>query len=284
MSDALPTTHPNPGYFLDITIPTEVKRLSEQYLFVKAVFDNPNFFPSAIDQTKVRRVLDVAAGTAAWSLDLADQPFASSYELFASDITLSKFPSADVLKRAGITPFVQDVTQPFPEEMKGTFDVVHASALVVALTTDGWNSMLRNVYKVLAPGGYLILTESDFLLYGASDTLPPDGVAHDVQTCMDGSNAIHAMNNILVGLALERGFVIGLSILLRDMLSDASYSILSRQRALCPLGGRSETVKSVRGNSLSRFRKSSFGNLYTQLDGVTRWLLEKLELEAPRGV
>ena len=94
-------------------------------------------------------MLDVAAGTAVWALDLARQPFASSLDLFASDITLSKFPSPDVLKRARITPFVQDLTQPFPDHMKGTFDVVHAAALVFALTPDGWGSMLRNVYEVL---------------------------------------------------------------------------------------------------------------------------------------
>ena len=68
------------------------------------------------------------------------------------------------------------------------------------------------------------------------------------------------------------------------MLLSAGYSILSRQRAICPLGGCADTVKSVRGNSLSHFHQSSANNLNSQLDGVTRWLLEKGELEAPRGV
>ncbi|VDB89445.1 unnamed protein product [Peniophora sp. CBMAI 1063] len=283
MSDTPPANDPTSGYFLD-TNPTEVRRLDEQYLFVKAVFDKPSFFPSPVDPTTVRRVLDVAAGTAVWALDLADQPFASSLELFASDITLAKFPSPDILRRAGITAFAQDLTKPFPDEMKGTFDVVHAAALVFALNPDEWASMLRNVYDVLAPGGYLILTESDGLLYSAGESPPPDGVAHDVEKGMNGSSTIHAMNNILVGLALQRGYIIGLSYRLKDFLSNAGYSILSRQRAICPLGGCTETVQSVRGNSLLRFRQSSANNLNSQLDGVTRWLLEKGELEAPKGI
>lgn len=68
------------------------------------------------------------------------------------------------------------------------------------------------------------------------------------------------------------------------MLINASYTILSRQRAICPLGGLAEKSKTVRGNSLSRFRSSSANNLNAQLDGVTQWLLEKGELEAPKGV
>ena len=93
--------------------------------------------------------MDAAAGTTAWALDLSDQPFASAYDLYASDITLSKFPPQDVLQRARIKTFQQDLTKPFPEEMKGTFDLVHTSALIFALTEDGWKSMLKNVYDVL---------------------------------------------------------------------------------------------------------------------------------------
>ena len=124
-------------------------RLSEQHFFVKAVFDNPEVLPAAVDRTKIRRVLDAAAGTAIWALDLSAQSFASAYEIFASDITLSKFPTKDVLDKAGIKTFEQDITKPFPEGLRGTFDLVHASALVMALTEDGWKSMLKNVYDLL---------------------------------------------------------------------------------------------------------------------------------------
>lgn len=155
-----------------------------------------------------------------------------------------------------------------------------------------------------APGGYLILTESDGLLYPKGEAPPPDGVAHDIQAGISGSETVHAMNNILIGLALKNRFVIGcvdyspttsnplltkariysLSYHLQDFLSNSPFTILSRQRAICPLGGCAAIEKSVRGNSLAQYCKSSSDNLYTQLDGVTRVLLDKGELEARKGV
>ncbi|VDC01092.1 unnamed protein product [Peniophora sp. CBMAI 1063] len=275
--------HPNVNYILD-SGPAEIKRLSEQHFFIKALFDNPDLLPAAVDRSKIRRVLDAAAGTTAWALDLSDQSFASKYEIYASDITLSKFPPGEVLQRARIRTFQQDLTEPFAEDMKNTFDLVHMSALVFALTEEGWKRMLRNVYDVLAPGGYLVMADSDLLLYTADEPPPQDGIPHDVEARRSGPSTIHSINNIMAGLALERGFVIGLSYRLTEMLSEAGFTVLSRQRALVPNGALLELQPSVRGNSLAHFRKPAAENGFTTLDTVTSVLLNKGELEAPRGV
>ncbi|VDC01100.1 unnamed protein product [Peniophora sp. CBMAI 1063] len=285
MSATTGTGHPNVNYLLD-SGPAEIKRLSEQHFFVKAVFDHPDLLPAAVDRKKIRRVLDAAAGTAAWALDLSDQPFASSYEIYASDITLSKFPPEDVLQRARIRTLQQDLTKPFPDDMKGTFDLVHTAALVVALTEDDWNNMLKNVYDLLAPGGYLVVADSDLIVYTAEDPPPPDGTPHDLDARIGGPTIVHAIDNILVGLARERGFVIGLSYRLRDMLRAAGFSILSRQRVLVPNGALLDTQLSANGNSLARFRKPVTENPSPNplMDAVTRLLLSQGKLEAPKGV
>ncbi|KZV68893.1 hypothetical protein PENSPDRAFT_609395 [Peniophora sp. CONT] len=283
MTSPLKSDRLNANYLLGDE-PAEIKRLSDQHFFVKAVFDNAEVLPSSIDRTKIKRVLDAAAGTTTWALDLSDQPFASTYEVWASDITLSKFPPEDVLKRAGIKTFKHDVTKPFPEEMRGTFDLVHASALVLALTEDGWKSMLKNVWDVLAPGGYLILADSDLLAYTAEDTLPPENTPHDIEERVSGTTPIHSLNSIIAGTAMVSGSVIGLSYRLKDMLNDASYSIISRHRVFVPTGALLESRTSLHGNSLARFRKTFSANPVTMLDTITSVLLSQGQLEAPRGV
>ena len=60
-----------------------------------------------------------------------------------------------------------------------------------------------------APGGYLVLADSDLLAYTAEDSLPPDGAPHDIEGRMNGSSVIHNLNNIIGGSALERGCIIG---------------------------------------------------------------------------
>ncbi|VDB89460.1 unnamed protein product [Peniophora sp. CBMAI 1063] len=258
--------------------PAEIKRLTSQHNFVKALFSNPTILPSCIPPSKIHRVLDAAAGTTAWALDLSDQPFASLYEIHACDITLSKFPPPDVLERAGIKTFEHDLTKPFGEEMKGAFDVVHASALVLALTEEGWRSMLRNVYDVLAPGGYLILADSDLLAYTADEDLPPDGTPYDIEERTSGSSAIHSMNNIIAGTALASGSVIGLSYRLHYLLSSSSFTTISRKRIPAPTGA----LLSAQPH-LAPFREEFTANPVAILDTITSALLSQGKLEVPRG-
>ena len=60
-----------------------------------------------------------------------------------------------------------------------------------------------------APGGYLVIADSDLLVYTTEEPPPPDGTPHDIEARMSGPGVIHSINNIMTGLALERGFVIG---------------------------------------------------------------------------
>lgn len=50
----------------------------------------------------------------------------------------------------GIQTFQQDVTKPFPEAMYGTFDLVHLSLVVLALTKEGWEKALENCRNLLS--------------------------------------------------------------------------------------------------------------------------------------
>lgn len=101
------------------------------------------------------KVLDIAAGTCTWTLDLAKLPEVSSglsrpLELWACDISIAKFPEQAIADCVGLKVFEQDVTKPFPQGMYGTFDLLHMTLLVYALTEDGWKKALQNCRDLLS--------------------------------------------------------------------------------------------------------------------------------------
>jgi SAM-dependent methyltransferase len=111
------------------------------------------------DKERVTHILDVGAGSGAWTLDVARIPeikarssptSSNPIKLYMSDITSAKFPSSSILDSLNIAAFEQDVTKPFPEEMQGKFDVVHMSFLVWALTHEQWSLALKNIYNILS--------------------------------------------------------------------------------------------------------------------------------------
>jgi SAM-dependent methyltransferase len=113
-----------------------------------------------LDPSQVETVLDIAAGTGSWILGVAHDPIIASrlssptdkLKLLACDLSLAKFPPklTSGTSNPKIRVFQQDVTQPFPEELRGTVDVAHMSILVWALTQHGWERALRNIYDVLS--------------------------------------------------------------------------------------------------------------------------------------
>ena len=115
------------------------------------MFDS-NTVPPVVDITRVSKVIDVATGTGAWALDLVSQPDIRDrgVQVFACDISTTKFPRADEPDVGRITFFQHDVTKPFPNEMLGTFDLVNMSYLAFALTVQGWKLALENLHHLLS--------------------------------------------------------------------------------------------------------------------------------------
>lgn len=138
-------------------------RLKAQYVLKKRITGLAGAVPTSVDVSHVREVLDVAAGTCAWTLDLASmpeiksrldrpgcKPVRESVRLFACDIDSKFMPGKDVTDPLGITTFSQDITKPFPEEFHGRFDLVHMSLLFLCLTETGWEDALHNCRQVLS--------------------------------------------------------------------------------------------------------------------------------------
>jgi ubiquinone/menaquinone biosynthesis C-methylase UbiE len=98
--------------------------------------------------------MDVGAGTGAWALDFVSLPGVRdrNVQVYACDISTAKFPRKDSDKSEvrKITFFQHDVTNPFSDELLGTFDLINVCFLVYALTAPGWKVALQNMYSLLS--------------------------------------------------------------------------------------------------------------------------------------
>ncbi|KAI9440861.1 S-adenosyl-L-methionine-dependent methyltransferase [Lactarius indigo] len=274
------------GYYMldDTNLNSEVSRLKTQYLHFKTVFDS-NTVPPEVNINHVRKVIDVATGTGAWALDFVSQPDVHDHgvQVFACDISTTKFPQAGNPDVDKITFFRHDVAQPFPHEMLGTFDLVHMSCMCGALTVQGWKLALQNLRDLLRPGGHLTLRDFDLIMFTHENPPPLEGQEPDVVAYTQGESTLATINRIFSSWALRQGFVVSLSYHLRKMLQDASLQVLSSTRALAPHGEYCLSHKGLNGTSLSEFTTSSSQSFSQVLNIVTSAMMEAGYLELGDG-
>ncbi|KAI9706996.1 MAG: hypothetical protein M1820_004584 [Bogoriella megaspora] len=119
-------------------------------------------FPPEIEraQSHSPRIADVGTGTGAWLLTVkAKYPDWTSLDGF--DISAEKFPNQESLPH-GVLLKTYDLRMPFPEELIGTYDIVHSRFLKYALKAEEWAPAIKNLSRLLRPGGWLICEDSDY--------------------------------------------------------------------------------------------------------------------------
>lgn len=142
-----------PRYFITIGDAERV-RLNEQHEFLKTHV-RERALPPDLKLSQGARILDSGTGTGAWVLDAATEAPPGSV-LYGTDIQSTTFPS---LHPANTVFLVHSVLS-LPDEWTGTFDVVHQRLLVAALSQEEWRRALSEIYRILRPGGVMILEES----------------------------------------------------------------------------------------------------------------------------
>jgi ubiquinone/menaquinone biosynthesis C-methylase UbiE len=128
------------------------KSLNAQYTSFKIAFGYSQPVPPEINISHVSKAIDIATGTGAWALDFASLPDVRNrnVQIFACDISTAKFPPEEERKAKGINFFQQDVTELFPDELLGTFDLVNLMYLSYSLTENGWKKALKNIHGLLS--------------------------------------------------------------------------------------------------------------------------------------
>ncbi|THU94068.1 hypothetical protein K435DRAFT_860889 [Dendrothele bispora CBS 962.96] len=266
----------------------EKERLDKQYVMKKSYYGWSSAVPPSIDLTQVNKILDVAAGTCVWVLDLVNSPGIehrlSSLDLYACDINSKFFPDSAVTEAFGIQTFEQDVTKPFPTEMHGTYDLVHVSMLFLCLTKDGWKAALENCYTLLKPGGIFIIDECDPILYTCSNPPPaPDSSGHCLEDCLNGETWFQKANCMYTGFSLHQGFVADLTFHLCNMLEEVGFHITDTKSAAGPLGKTCSTYKGLGGVSLAEYEVFSTECIHFTITNLAAASFKRGALQIPSG-
>ncbi|RFU77380.1 methyltransferase [Trichoderma arundinaceum] len=143
----------------------EIARLGEMHAMLSTVFDNRLIFPPI---SKPEKILECGFGAADWAVDVAEQyPDAVVVGL---DISPHMIPEETP---GNLDLQVDDLNGDFtfPSDH---FDLVHSQMMAGGIHANRWRSYLKDIYRVLQPGGWCQLVEIYFNAQSDNGTLSPD--------------------------------------------------------------------------------------------------------------
>ncbi|KAI9021562.1 S-adenosyl-L-methionine-dependent methyltransferase [Phycomyces nitens] len=134
----------------------EQDRLNSQH-FAAKVISNGNILKAIADNLPQEAIiLDIGCGSGSWVMDIAiDYPGTHVTGIDIADI----FPTTIRPKNVDFKLVNVLDGLPFPDN---TFDFVHMRLLIVAFRRHEWNQVINEIYRVLKPGGYVQLVESQY--------------------------------------------------------------------------------------------------------------------------
>ncbi|KAL9096713.1 MAG: hypothetical protein Q9165_001201 [Trypethelium subeluteriae] len=171
LSTQTPAPAPSPNITSNTTSQTsylftcpssESDRLDVQHTFVRTWCRGALLHPS-IPRHSIQRVADIGCGTGIWMRDMKESTLLDA-EFVGFDIDDAQFPGEarcgeEKKTDEGIRHVVHDVTKRFPREHREAdgegFDLVHVRFMSLALKELDVEKVVRNLYEILKPGGYL---------------------------------------------------------------------------------------------------------------------------------
>ncbi|KAI4858796.1 S-adenosyl-L-methionine-dependent methyltransferase [Hypoxylon rubiginosum] len=151
----------NTVYNLNHDWNNEIKRLKIQHDFFREMAggkDLPAAVWAHVKELEAPKIADVGTGTGIWATELAAQ-LPETTIIDGYDFDVKKFPDPKTLPK-NVTLQFGDIFKPFPPEINGKYDVVHVRFLVFALKKDDWLVAVKNLRKLVAPGGFLFWEET----------------------------------------------------------------------------------------------------------------------------
>ena len=148
------------SYVIDIEQPAETARLIEQSkLFTSAM---GGLFPDELDLSGVRRVLDLGCGPGQWAGDVAfEYP---EWKVIGVDINATMIGYAHAVARSQGRPNLSfelmDITRPLAFA-DASLELINARFIVGFQEKASWPVLLSECWRVLAPGGILLLSEAE---------------------------------------------------------------------------------------------------------------------------
>ncbi|PYH83551.1 S-adenosyl-L-methionine-dependent methyltransferase [Aspergillus uvarum CBS 121591] len=105
------------------------------------------------------RIADIGTGTGIWMMDVKREYPAAQIDGF--DISFAQCPPPEWLPD-GVRLRELDLYEPLPTELEGIYDVVHLRLFFVVIRNDDPGPVLRNMLRMLKPGGWLQWSEHNY--------------------------------------------------------------------------------------------------------------------------
>ncbi|PVI02641.1 hypothetical protein DM02DRAFT_559416 [Periconia macrospinosa] len=136
---------------------TEVERLDMQH---KVIHDaNPRCVYAPLDLSKGGyKILDQATGSGIWIRDARAEAGADN-EWVGTDIEDQWFPTTTP---ADTTYKHQSMTEPWPVQWKGSFDLVHSRMALPGVGINSLESAVKNLIALVKPGGWIQMCELEW--------------------------------------------------------------------------------------------------------------------------
>ncbi|PYI02384.1 S-adenosyl-L-methionine-dependent methyltransferase [Aspergillus sclerotiicarbonarius CBS 121057] len=135
-----------------------VIRLNLQHFLWRQEFGY-SIHPSIPTTPPPRKVVDVACGTALWLIDVAHE-LPPSIQLDGLDVDLTQAPHPAWLP-ANVHLNHWDLFTPVPQHLQEQYDLVHVRLLVLILSGLDPRPVIRRLFQLVKPGGYLQWDELD---------------------------------------------------------------------------------------------------------------------------
>lgn len=138
-------------------IEVEVFRLDFQHAFLDDMMDNqllPQHIAKELEANPSPQICEIATGTGVWLKELA-KTLPEKAELVGLDYDTTKFPTPKKLP-SNVKLSYANAFEPFPEELRGRFDVVHLRLFVFAVKKGQGLPLVENLMTLLRPGGWLV--------------------------------------------------------------------------------------------------------------------------------
>ncbi|KAG2229791.1 hypothetical protein INT48_005318 [Thamnidium elegans] len=134
----------------------ECVRLEKQHYGLKYYFQGNFNAPVKKQLEEGITVLDAGCGPGYWTLDMAkDYPNSKFRGVDVSDFFPKKY------KPDNCEFVIGNITETLPYE-DDTFDYIHQRMLLLGLTSSSWDKCLKELLRVLKPGGYIEIIDTDY--------------------------------------------------------------------------------------------------------------------------
>ncbi|KAG1809615.1 uncharacterized protein BJ212DRAFT_1279401 [Suillus subaureus] len=159
------------------------------------------------------KVLDNGAGSATWLLDCYN---ANKEATFCGiDLKTNIFPELDDVQKKHINLGAGNILQ-LPNDWTNNFQLVNQRLLIAALSKENWNTVVEEIFRALAPGGWVQLVEASHCVAG---------------------EATQRHFSMLQDLFVKRGLLLNCVEHIPNVLKHTGFDNITTQRLEISLGG-----------------------------------------------